>query len=92
MIRLALLLCLLAVPATAEPICEPRDFGVKALERVFGEQRIGVGLDGDGRLIELFANLETGTFTLIAMEPKSAGISCLVVEGVSWQVDLGESR
>lgn len=48
----------------------------------FGERKLGLGISGDGSLLELFAG-PRGTFTVVKTTP--GGLSCIVDYGESWQ-------
>ncbi|HEY3146630.1 MAG TPA: hypothetical protein VGJ75_09775 [Dongiaceae bacterium] len=48
----------------------------------FGEKKLGLGISGDGNLLELFV-ARTGTFTVVKTSPH--GVSCIVDFGDSWQ-------
>lgn len=71
--------------APAQQACAPRDVVVTQLEARFGETRQGAGLMPDQTVIEIFANVTTGTWTIIRALPD--GISCLLAAGSDWQDD-----
>jgi hypothetical protein len=48
----------------------------------FGEKKLGLGISGDGNLVELFV-APTGTFSVVKTSPR--GLSCIVDFGESWQ-------
>ena len=79
MIRLAAALALLATPVAAETQCAPRPVVVAALTEKFGETRHAIGLNGGGNVIEVYGNLETGSWTITVTSPQ--GITCLVADG-----------
>jgi hypothetical protein len=54
-----------------------------ALAERFKEQPVSAGLQSDGRLFEVFASPDTGTWTAVTTSP--AGIACIVATGKSWQ-------
>ncbi len=76
-----------ALPANAqEPVCADRQVLVDVLEGNWGETRQGYGLvNGADAVIEMFANAETGTWSLVLTMPD--GQSCLSVAGQAWSVD-----
>ncbi|WP_371037393.1 MULTISPECIES: hypothetical protein [unclassified Rhodosalinus] len=87
MIRHALVhatgLALMALAATtvegeALPGCGPRDAMLEELARGWGESRRAAGL-ASGALVELFANPDTGSWTLTATT--AAGRTCLLASG-----------
>ena len=81
--RLALALCLFAFPALAEEQCGPHDQVIKALGDKWGETRRGLGLLPNGRVLEIFANDDLGTWTIIATDP--ALVTCLIASGQAWE-------
>lgn len=79
-----------ATPAPAQeppaapqlPACGPRDGIVAALERKWGERRVGVGLQNRGSVTEVFASAETGTWTILQTRPD--GVACARAAGEGW--------
>lgn len=67
----------------AHAICNPRSNFVEHLKEKYNEQPLAVGLNNDGRVLELFGTSDGKTWTLIITDP--AGISCVVTSGESWQ-------
>ena len=63
--------------------CAPRDIVVAALAEKFGETRQMAGLDARGRITEIWANLETGTWS--ATETHANGLTCLVASGEDFE-------
>lgn len=49
-----------------------------------------VGISGAGNLIEVWANLETGTFTIISTSPR--GVSCFKVGGKGFLLSVPEPK
>lgn len=77
-------IAILAGAAQAQsPRCAPRDIVVAALAEKFGETRQMAGLDARGRVTEMWANLETGTWS--ATETHTSGLTCLVASGEGFQ-------
>lgn len=73
-----------AAPAFAQN-CAPRAVAVESLEDRYGEQQQSRGMRGDGRaIVETWANLETGSWTLLVTRPD--GVSCVVASGQAFQV------
>ena len=54
----------------------------KSLEETFGETVVGRGVSAGGTLIELTANLETGSFTIVVVRPN--GCASPVMTGNGW--------
>lgn len=59
--------------------CAQRGVIVERLEQLYGESRQAVGLAGTQGLVEVFASLETGTWTILVTAP--SGVACLVAAG-----------
>lgn len=86
------LAALLVLPAmseaqTARTICANRDQIVGALTGYFGETARSWGMGPAGRIVEVFASEETGSWTITVTAPD--GTTCLVASGNSWQ-DLAQ--
>lgn len=69
--------------AHAVPLCAPHEAHVDQLKGKYQETRIGLGLAGDGRVVELFIS-KSGTWSVLAT--RTDGVSCLVAAGQGWQV------
>lgn len=79
---LALVLALFIVlpaPATAQSVCAERTQMIEQLEERWGEIRHSAGLTGDDRVMEVFVNPETGTWTIIVTSP--LGHACMIAAG-----------
>ena len=63
--------------------CAPRDQVVAVLAKNYGEARAGIGLNGDARVMEMFVNATTGTWTITVTLPD--GQTCLVATGEQFQ-------
>ncbi len=59
--------------------CAPRDKVVAALANGYGEARSGIGLNGEARVMEMFVNATTGTWTITVTLPD--GTTCLIATG-----------
>jgi hypothetical protein len=59
--------------------CGSRDAIVERLGSKYGEQRVATGLSGSATMMEVFANEETGSWTILITHPD--GQSCLVSAG-----------
>lgn len=84
----ALFIALIASPAFANVICQPRSAFVEYLKEKHGEQPLAYGLNNDGRLIELFGTSNGETWTMLITDAR--GISCVVTSGQNWQKALPE--
>jgi hypothetical protein len=66
--------------------CANRDLVVERLAGKYGESRQSIGMAPQGRVVEVFASPETGTWTITITLPN--GITCLIASGQSFeQVD-----
>lgn len=73
-------------PAQAQGgLCGQRDQVIAQLKGVHGESRQSVGLQRNARVMETYANPETGTWTIIVSSP--TGVACLVAAGEAFQAD-----
>lgn len=78
------LLALAATEVSAQSgNCAPRAVVIERLADQYGESRQSVGLGGQGHVVETFASLETGTWTITVTAP--SGITCLVASGQSFE-------
>lgn len=68
---------------SADSYCGDRDRIVAQLIAENGESRRSVGLQQDAQTMEIFANAETGTWTIIVAMP--SGLACLVASGDAFQ-------
>ena len=77
-------LSLLAWPAFAQPAaCSSRDNVLKQLSNQFSEAPIGMGVVGNGGIIEFLSSKAGQTWTIILTMPN--GVSCLIAAGESWE-------
>lgn len=81
---LAAVLAATIAPAQ-QPACGPHHMIVAQLEGIYGETRIGGGMANPSVIIDVFANTETGTWSIVRSE--AGGMSCLVAAGDNWQSD-----
>ena len=63
--------------------CSNRDQVVERLATKYGESRQSIGMAPKGRVVEVYASLETGTWTITVTMPN--GITCLVASGQSYE-------
>lgn len=63
--------------------CGNRELVVERLTSKYGESRQSIGMAPKGRVVEVFASLETGTWTITVTMPN--GITCLVASGQSYE-------
>ena len=78
-----LMASVVATPAFAQMVCGNHADIEKRLQTGYQEVRTGVGLAGNGGLIELYTS-EKGTFTIVLTRPN--GMSCLMAVGENWEI------
>ena len=80
----AVLACGMASTAMAQTQnCAKREAVLDRLAERYGESRQSIGMAPQGRVIEVFASLETGTWTITVTLP--SGVTCLVASGQSYE-------
>ena len=72
----------------AQNACAPRDQVVERLATKYGESRQSIGLGANNAVIEVFASLETGSWTITATTVD--GTTCLIASGQAFE-ELAES-
>ena len=78
----AIVFALATSSAMAQTLCGNHDDIVSKLANEYSETRVGIGLNDNGRVLELFAS-PTGTWTILITPPK--GLTCMVETGQSWE-------
>lgn len=78
-----LLLCATHAFAQTGRNCGPRDAVVTTLGERYGESRQSIGMGSNGQVMEVFASLETGTWTITLTLPN--GVTCLMASGQSFE-------
>lgn len=63
--------------------CAPHDVVVERLSIQYGESRQAIALAPGGRVMEMFANLGTGTWTMVVTD--TDGTTCLIASGQSYE-------
>jgi len=63
--------------------CGPREVILAQLAARYGEARKAVGLAANNAVVELFANAESGTWTITGTLP--SGVTCLIASGESFE-------
>lgn len=63
--------------------CGDRDTVIERLAEGYGETRQSVGLAPNNSVVEVYASLETGTWTITVTN--AAGITCLVASGQAYE-------
>ena len=77
-------LLFIATPVFAQeqPRCAPREIVLERLNDMFSESRRSIMVTG-GQIVEIFANLESGSWSLIMTRPD--GITCMIGAGNSYE-------
>ncbi|MGC9418685.1 MAG: hypothetical protein ACP5EN_06885 [Rhodovulum sp.] len=85
--RLALAALCLALPALAQAQtarqCAAREDVVALLADRYGESRQAMGLAANNAVVELYANPESGSWTITGTT--AAGVTCLIASGEAYQ-------
>ncbi len=71
-----------AGPVRAQPVCMPHDDLRGELHNQFAEAPTAGAIANNGALVQLFANRDRSSWTLVMTRP--AGISCILVAGEEW--------
>lgn len=72
----------IAAPAQQAP-CGPRDAVVAQLAAKYGESRRSVGLAANNTVVEVYASVQTGSWTITVTTAQ--GMTCLVASGQHFQ-------
>jgi hypothetical protein len=70
-------------PAMANTQCGNRENIISTLEKEYGETRRSAGLANNNGLLEVYASLESGSWTITLTMPN--GMMCLVAAGQSYE-------
>lgn len=90
---MAALVAAFSLPAAAEPysaplrimgLCDTRDGLVTILETQYGETPAAIGTVGGAYVMEMFANPETGTWTVVLTQAN--GTACGITSGNGLEV------
>lgn len=79
---IAALAACLAMPAHAQT-CAERATVISVLFDEYGETRQSIALDQAQRVVEVYANRETGTWTIAYT--RADGVTCLVASGGAYE-------
>ena len=60
-----------------------RNHVIERLAATYGETRQSIGLGANNQVIEVFASLKTGTWTITVTTPN--GLTCLVASGQAYE-------
>ena len=70
--------------AHAQAACAPHNVLLEQLADLYGEARLTVALDRAGNMIETWANLDTGTWTITVTTP--GGPTCIIGAGHAFEL------
>ncbi|MGR3484493.1 MAG: hypothetical protein ACU0BF_04055 [Paracoccaceae bacterium] len=65
------------------PACAPHAAVMAHLAERYGEARRSLGLTANAQILEVYANDETGSWTITVTRP--GGPTCLIASGQHWQ-------
>ncbi|WP_425099155.1 hypothetical protein [Tropicibacter sp. S64] len=83
-LALCILLAVLPLPAAAQGAQgAPRDMVISRLAEKYGETRQSMGLGSNNNMMEVFASLATGSWTITVTTPQ--GVTCLVASGQAYE-------
>jgi hypothetical protein len=71
------------VSAQVNRNCAPRQTVLESLANKYGETRQSIGLGANNAVVEMFASIVTGTWTITVTTPE--GLTCLVASGQSFE-------
>ena len=63
--------------------CSGYDRIRRELDEEYAEEPVSLGLQSNGRLLQVFTSEETGTWTIVSMAPN--GTACVVAAGDNWE-------
>ena len=84
-LSLALAVTVLSLPqaAAAATSCAPRKVVVDRLAEKYGETRQSIGLGANNQMVEVFASMDTGSWTITVTQ--ASGLTCLVASGQAFE-------
>lgn len=75
-------------PAMPRSVCHEYRRIAEHLDRRYQEAPIGAGLQTNGRVLQIFRSVETGSWTMVSVDP--SGQSCIVATGQHWQDQIAD--
>ncbi len=70
-------------PQSRGRVCALHDIITDALKDRWGEAQVGLGINNEGALVEVFVNPKSGSFTILLTRPD--GWSCVATAGKDWR-------
>jgi hypothetical protein len=83
MFRLIALAVCFAMPAVAQQQCGPRVAVLSHLASKYGEARQSIAVAANGVVVETWANLDAGTWTITGT--RADGVTCLIASGDAYE-------
>ncbi len=74
---------LLSGTVAAQTVCGKRDDIISQLQNKYGETRRSLGVQRGRGVVEIFASVETGSWTILVTDPR--GRSCLMAAGEAFE-------
>jgi hypothetical protein len=68
----------------AQQNCAPRDRVIERLASAYGETRQSIGLGQNNTMVEVFASVESGSWTITVTS--AGGLTCLVASGQAFEL------
>ena len=87
---LALLAASLPAQSQSRGNCAMREHVIARLATAYGETRQSIGLGPNNQVVEVFASVETGTWTITVTSPN--GLTCLVASGLAYETVETEAQ
>lgn len=79
----SILLAASTAMAQQRPNCAQREMVVDRLASKYGESRQSIGLGANNAVVEVFASLDSGTWTITVTNPQ--GVTCIVAAGQAFE-------
>ena len=81
---MALVLGLISTQSHAQMVCGERDNIIAQLAKKYGETQQSVGFQRGRGVVEVFASVDTGSWTILVTDPR--GTSCLMAAGEAFEL------
>ncbi len=77
-------------PQSRGRVCALHDKITDALKDRWGERQIGLGINNEGALVEVYVNPNNGSFTILLTRPD--GWSCVATAGKDWRKTIQKPK
>ncbi len=71
-------------PASARAVCTSHTEMTNLLDSRHSESKVAIGLESNGRLVEVFSTGDGSTWTIVITTPQ--GESCVIANGEAWYI------